>query len=153
MATMDSSDSMTRFVVVVPPETPLQLAWAIMRGRGIRHLPVVKAGALVGILSDRDILLRARAAERGGIEIPLESVATAMTTAVETCTADAAVGELAARMIALKIDAIPVVGAQGQLIGLVTSTDLLRLLCERSQPSQRLPFAYRVDENWLDSAA
>jgi CBS domain-containing protein len=138
---MNASDSMTRYIVVVPPETSSQLAWAIMRGRGIRHLPVVKAGKLHGMLSDRDLLLRARVADGGGIEIPAEPVAMAMTTVVEICTADDSVGELAARMIDLKIDALPVVGAGGRLMGLVTSTDL---------PSRRLPFAFRLDETALE---
>lgn len=141
---MDASDSMTRNVIVVPPELSLRLAWEIMRRRRVRHLPVVQAGALIGILSDRDILLRARLDEAGLIEVPVDPVALAMNSNVVTCTADAAIGDLAGRMIELKIDAIPVVGESRRLIGLVTSTDLLRLLREQTPPTRRLPFDYRV---------
>ena len=141
---MDASDSMTRNVVVVPPELSLHLAWAIMQRRRVRHLPVVQAGALVGILSDRDILLRAQIDASGLIEVPPDPVALAMNSKVETCTVDVAIGELAGRMIELKIDAIPVVGEARHLIGLVTSTDLLRLLRDQTPPTRRLPFDYRV---------
>ena len=96
---MDASDSMTRNVVVVPPELSLHLAWAIMQRRRVRHLPVVQAGALVGILSDRDILLRAQIDASGLIEVPPDPVALAMNSKVETCTVDVAIGELAGRMI------------------------------------------------------
>lgn len=141
---MDASDSMTRNVVVVPPELSLHLAWQIMQRRRVRHLPVVQGGALIGIISDRDILLRARLDEAGRVEVPNDPVALAMNPKVETCTVDVAIGDLAGRMIERKIDAIPVVGKENHLIGLVTSTDLLRLLIRQTPPTRRLPFDYRV---------
>lgn len=50
--------TMSREVVCVPPELPLAKAWDLMQELRIRHLPVVQGGAFVGILSDRDVLLR-----------------------------------------------------------------------------------------------
>jgi acetoin utilization protein AcuB len=116
-----------------------------MRERRIRHLPVVQAGHLVGILSDRDILLRSTADLDGNAIAPRDPVALAMTPAPVTCGPDANVSELARTMVERKIDAIPVVGTSGSLIGLVTSSDLLCLLFEA--PSVRaLPFEFRVHE-------
>ena len=57
---MRASTTMTREVVVVPPELRLSDAWEIMKRRKIHHLPVVRSGRLLGMLSDRDVLLRAR---------------------------------------------------------------------------------------------
>ncbi len=51
---------MTRDVIVVPPELTLDAAWRIMTRERIRHLPVVRAGALIGMLSDRDVLVHAK---------------------------------------------------------------------------------------------
>src|ERR1700761_848875 len=112
-----ASASMTREVVVVGTQMPLKAAWSLMRERRIRHLPVVLGGRLVGILSDRDVLLRATADADGSVEVPVDPVALAMTPAVVTCGPDAKVSELASRMIEHKIDAIPVLGAKGALIG------------------------------------
>jgi acetoin utilization protein AcuB len=134
---------MTRDVVVVGPEFPLALAWKLMRERRIRHLPVVQAGRLQGILSDRDVLLRCTLEPDETIIAPSGPVAVAMTPAPITCTPDASVSWLASTMVDRKIDAIPVLGAHDALVGLVTSSDLLHLLIQA--PSvQVLPFDYRL---------
>ena len=50
------SDAMTRNVVTVSPETPLHEAARLMAGHWIGHLPVVDAGTVVGIVSQRDLV-------------------------------------------------------------------------------------------------
>ena len=57
---LENSPDLTREVVVVPPELRLVDAWEIMKRRKIHHLPVVRGGRLLGMLSDRDVFLRAR---------------------------------------------------------------------------------------------
>ena len=47
---------MTRKVFVVPPDLALSAAWDLMSRKHFRHLPVVSGQALIGMLSDRDIL-------------------------------------------------------------------------------------------------
>jgi acetoin utilization protein AcuB len=116
-----------------------------MRERRIRHLPVVQGGQLVGILSDRDILLRSTLDLDGTVTAPRDPVALAMTPAPVTCGPDSKVSELARTMVERKIDAIPVVGTAGRLIGLVTSSDLLCLLLEEASV-RALPFDFRVYE-------
>jgi CBS domain-containing protein len=49
------SDAMTKEVVTVHPGTSLREAAGIMTEKWIRHLPVVERGAVVGILSQRDL--------------------------------------------------------------------------------------------------
>ncbi len=134
---------MTRDVIVVPPEFTLDAAWRIMSRKHVRHLPVVRAGALLGMLSDRDVLSRGTLAKDGTLHLPNGIiVADAMTpTPVTTCEASADVADLARMMTVEKIDAIPVVRGL-HLVGLVTSTDLLRLLIERDPGP--LPFEFRV---------
>jgi acetoin utilization protein AcuB len=127
---MKASTTMTRDVVCVPPELPLRDAWSLMQERRIRHLPVVQNGALVGLLSDRDILLRAIPDARGVPTVEQGVVGEAMTFEPRTCHAATSISQLAQTMIDHKIDALPVVTeADGRkLVGLVTSTDLLWLL-------------------------
>lgn len=115
-----------------------------MQRRRIRHLPVTVGGVLIGILSDRDILVRARLNELGKLEVPNDPVSVGMTRDPETCEMDVPVSELAARMIEMKIDALPVIGPHRRLLGLVTSTDLLRLLRNQTPPARRLPFDFRL---------
>jgi acetoin utilization protein AcuB len=134
---------MTRDVVVVGPQFPLAAAFSLMKERRIRHLPVVHAGRLLGILSDRDVLLRSTMDSDGAIATPRDPVALAMTAAPVTCTPNTKVSELARTMVERKIDAVPVLGTSGSLIGLVTSSDLISLLLDQAC-AQALPFDFRV---------
>jgi acetoin utilization protein AcuB len=95
-----------------------------MRDNRFRHLPVVEDGRLVGILSDRDLrpvllspgLARARVREL-------------MSEDLTTVGPDTPIEEAASLLVVKKIGCLPVV-AQGQLVGIVTETDLLAVLVE-----------------------
>lgn len=139
---------MTRDVLIVPPELTLATAWRVMTREQIRHLPVVRAGALVGMLSDRDVLARGVIAKDGSLHVePHILVEHAMTmTPLETCEASTDVGDLVRTMTAKKIDAVPVVKGL-RLVGLVTTTDLLTLLLEDHGEPEQLPFEYRLIED------
>jgi CBS domain-containing protein len=136
---MRTAAAMTRDVMVVPPELLVGAARKIMEHARIRHLPAVKEGRLVGILSDRD-LLRLEAGDLEGEAIP---VSEAMTPAPITCSITTTISRVAQIMLEHKIDSIPVVDPSGHLVGLVTSSDLLQLLVESAQV-QALPFHYRL---------
>ena len=140
---------MTKDIVVVPPELTLAGAWRVMTREHIRHLPVVRAGALIGMLSDRDILKRGTIGEDGALHItPHLIVGEAMTPhPLETCEATTDVATLARTMIEKKVDAIPVVRGL-KLIGLVTSTDLLGLLVREPQEElEPMPFEFHLIED------
>lgn len=138
---------MTRDVVVVPPELTLANAWRMMTREKIRHLPVVRAGALVGMLSDRDVLARGTTDADGHFHVPPHAiVGDVMTpTPLETCEASTDVVTLVRTMTQKKIDAVPVVHGL-RLVGLVTSSDLLSLLIDRGE-SEVLPFEFRLIED------
>ncbi|HXX67971.1 MAG TPA: CBS domain-containing protein [Polyangiaceae bacterium] len=135
---------MTREVTVVPPGLSLIAAHAVMKRKRIRHLPVVQAGALLGILSDRDVLVRATQRKDGSLDVPDDPVAVAMAPAPIVCEPTTSVAELARIMTEQKIDAIPVMNGS-RMVGLVTSTDLLLLLVGRHE-ARPLPFEFRVVE-------
>ena len=138
---------MTRDVIVVPPELTLAAAWRIMVRERIRHLPVVRASALIGILSDRDVLMRGTLGKDEVLHVPHSLiVGEAMTpTPVETCETTTSVAEIAKIMTEKKIDAVPVVRGL-RLLGLVTSTDLLQLLVDGFE-ARPLPFEFRLVED------
>jgi CBS domain-containing protein len=139
---------MTRDVVVVSPELDLGAAREIMERKHIRHLPVVKQGRLVGILSDRDVL-RYEGVLLDGMGA---SAGAAMTPAPITCFITTTVSQVAQMMLEHKIDSVPVVTPAGLLVGLVTSSDLLQLLVD-SADVQALPFHYRLQLREEDGMA
>jgi acetoin utilization protein AcuB len=133
-------------VVTITPKTSLPEALELVRQRGIRHLPVVDNGALVGIVSDRD-LKRAMAStatslERHELQYLLDKLTAAeiMTPAVITAGRMLPIEEAARLMVKEKISALPVTEA-GRLIGIVTETDVLELFVRgmgAGEPSSRI---------------
>ena len=120
-------DSMTREVVMVGPETTAAAALALCREKGIRHLPVLEGGWLVGMISDRDLRSatpalgdpdRAQALER-------IRVADEMVKEVATVRPEDPIEEAAIEMYERKIGCLPVVD-DGNLVGIVTSSDVMR---------------------------
>src|SRR5690606_32608614 len=114
----DASSSMTRDVTVIPSNFGLHAAYELMQRRRMRHLLVVRGGALVGILSDRDVLLHATPGTDGAPVVPASPVANAMTPHPITCEPTTTVAELAKIMTEHKIDAVPVLNGPGRLVGL-----------------------------------
>lgn len=150
LRTMRASRTMTRNVIVVPPELALVTAWHLMTVEGIRHLPVVRAHGLIGMLSDRDVLSRGKLHADSTLHVPSDILVGAAMTPLplETCEATDDVRDLVRRMTAKKIDAIPVVRGL-RLVGLVTTTDLLELLLERGghEEPDPMPFEFRLIED------
>lgn len=135
---------MTVDVVCVHPETPVRHASAIMTEMRIRHLPVVANRLLVGILSDRDILLHTVLKPDGQRWLPEMPVGRAMAIVPITCRASSTISEVAGLMVNHRIDAVPVVDTSNSLLGLLTSTDLLELLRETEQVSDVIPFSFSL---------
>lgn len=145
---MKAVQAMTRNVVVIREEDSLEVAFDLMKEWDIRHLPVVKAGLLVGVLSDRDILpfTKAKGTE-GGSPLADLTVRETMTRRPVTCSPTQTIGQIAGLMLDHKIDFVPVVeDADQELVGLITSTDLLDLLREREvlDATRTVPWSYAV---------
>ncbi len=127
-------DVMTPNPVAVAPSASVLTARRLMARHGIRHLPVVVGGTLVGIISDRDLRVgdKALADALTTLRSDLVSgryraVEAVMTRPVQTIAPGATINEAAHRMRTLKISALPVV-AEGRLIGILTTDDLLATL-------------------------
>lgn len=141
-------DVMQRGVVIVSPETNLAEAMRLLQRRGIRHLPVLDGGALVGIISDRDVK-KAMGSARAGEPLTAGDV---MTREVVTTAPMFPVEEAAQLMVKRKISALPVT-EDGRLLGIVTETDVLELFVRAmgvTEPSSRLDVTLGDEPHALD---
>jgi CBS domain-containing protein len=127
-----SDKEMTRHVLCALVDDRVEDAYELMQDIHCRHLPVVKDGKLIGIISDRDILLRATYGE-GGIKFPDIKVGDIMTKGVISCRPSARLSAVAELMVAKEIDSMPVTDEKNHLLGIITSTDLLRVMQESKQ--------------------
>lgn len=126
------STIMRREFVSVGEKEQLDFADRVLRLGRFRHLPVVRDGRLVGILSSRDVLAAALSRfldfEDGQRRTFLRSVEVSevMTRQVVQVRPETGLREAARLLVDHKVGCLPVVGADGMLEGLVTETDLLR---------------------------
>ncbi len=113
-------DCMTARVETVRPDDAIAVAREVFRRRAFRHLPVVAAGRVIGIVSDRDV--------RGATDATT-SVDAIMTPAPAATSPATPVEEAAALMRSRKIGALPVLEGD-TLVGIVSESDLLGALVE-----------------------
>lgn len=132
---------MTRDVYYVDPHEDIVAVWEMMRKLAIRHVPVLESSKPVGMISDRDILLRATL-EKGTMAIPTLEARTVMTSPVVTCLASASVSAVGLHMLSHKIDSVVIVDEEGGLAGLLTSSDFIHLTLEREALDLHSPPPY-----------
>lgn len=121
-------DCMTTAVETVQPDDDIATVREQLQRRHIRQLPVVAAGRLIGIVSDRDV----RSAPD-----PTATVDTVMTPAPATTTPSTPIEVAAAELRRRKIGALPVI-EDDTLVGIVSESDLLDAvveLCMRLDPT------------------
>lgn len=126
---------MSQPVITVQPDMPVQDCLKLMQRERIRRTPVVENGRLVGIVSDKD-LLNASPSDATSLSIweinylvSRIKVKDVMTKDVLTITEDMPIEEAARIMVDNKVGGLPVV-KNGDVIGLITETDLFKLLLE-----------------------
>jgi acetoin utilization protein AcuB len=117
-------EHMTVSPVVIGSDRTLADARRLMRERGIRHLPVVDAGALVGVVSQRDLYL---AETLRGVDPATDTVREAMSADPYAVPPGAALEEVATTMAERRLGSAIVVD-RGSVIGLFTTVDALRAL-------------------------
>ncbi len=121
-------DLMTEEVLTLGEAQSLGFATGTMKLARIRHLPVVRDGVLVGLVSHRDLLRAAsEAAARAAAGEPEErlTAGTLMTTEVRTVAPTLPADEAAMVLLDEKFGCLPVV-EDGRLVGIVTEADFLR---------------------------
>ena len=108
-------DWMSPDPMAISPSEPVDTAASTMSAYGIRHLPVVVGKRVVGMISDRDV----RSAHDRA------TVAQTMSTPPHVIGADDSVEAAARLLLSRRISALPVVDDDGQMVGMITTTDCL----------------------------
>lgn len=106
-------------LVVMGPDDDLARAGQTMAWTRVRHVPVIEDGALVGILSERDIV------HGQPLVGPAATVRAAMRAPVAWIGPDEPIASALSLMVGRKIGCLPVMCEEG-LQGILTTTDLLR---------------------------
>ena len=121
---MKLREIMTRDVVVLQPDDSLQSAAKKMRDRNIGFLPVCDGEELIGVISDRDITIRALA---DGMDVNIMLGRDMMTSPAIYCFEDQDVSEVAKIMEENQIRRLVVLNRDDKkLVGVVSLGDLAR---------------------------
>ena len=119
---------MTPQPVTTPPDTAVGEVWRIMNERRFRHMLVAEdSGHLVGIVTQRDLLVTARASERKIDFDDDRPVSEVMSRTMDTVRPECCAAEAARHMLRTKRSCLPVVDEEGALVGVLTEADYLRL--------------------------
>lgn len=119
-ARMRCREIMTATVLTVNPRTALIEAAIVMRDSDVGSIPVIDEGKLVGIVTDRDIVVRAIAEGKG----PETPVSNAMTSQIFSVKPDDFVFEAIRLMGDKQVRRIPVVNEDGSLAGIIAMADI-----------------------------
>ena len=135
------SEVMTRDVEVIAPEETLQRAAQLMDELNVGALPVCEGSRLLGMITDRDITVRAVAAGN----VPTETrVSDVMSEGVRWVREDDSTDAVTKSMAGMQVRRVPVLNSRDELVGIVSLGDLSTrsigeadtALREISQPSE-----------------
>lgn len=117
---MKVSDCMTHDVRIAAPSQSLREAATLMAELDVGILPVAEDDRLVGMISDRDIAVRAVAAGRG----PETQVQEIMSGSVKYCFMDQTIEEVSRNMGDVQVRRMPVVDRDKRLVGIISLCDI-----------------------------
>lgn len=130
-------------------------ALAFLRSRGLRRAPLVDGKRLVGMLTERDLAAIATPTvadinagrDKRAQNTPALSLAT-----TELCTIvpNDHIERAAATMLRAKVGALPVVEANGELVGILTESDIFRLFVRRTLDISGHRLILRAPHNRID---
>jgi len=139
-------ERMSRPVISVTPDLPINDVLAMFRKEHIRRAPVIKDGKLVGIVSERDLLNASPSSVTTlsvwelNYLISKVTVKNVMAKKVVTVEQDTPIEEAARIMADKKIGGVPVVSGTN-VVGIITETDLFKIFLELMGARQK---AWRV---------
>jgi CBS domain-containing protein len=115
-----AGEVMTQECFVVAPEQTIAEAAVLMRDKDVGSVPVGSNDKLVGMLTDRDIVVRATA-QNMGPETPVREV---MSDKIRYCFDDEDVEEIAQNMADLQVRRLPVVNRGKRLVGFISLSNI-----------------------------
>lgn len=154
---MKAKDIMTASPCTCSPNDSVQDVARTMRDHDCGAVPIIDDGRLVGIVTDRDLTVRALASGLDGES----SIADVITREPTSCSVDADVSEVERVMSDQQVRRVPIVDADKRVVGIVSQADLARalvdgrnisehevaLVMERVSMPRHRPFDHGVDMN------
>lgn len=125
---MNVRDAMTPDPATCEPTTTLQLVATLMRDHDCAAVPIVCAGEVVGIVTDRDIACRAVARGWNAAEIPASAIMSSPLVAIHP---DETFDDAAQVMKENRVHHLPVIDEDGRLLGIIAQSDLGRRMSNR----------------------
>jgi acetoin utilization protein AcuB len=140
-------------VITVDADDSMLDATKLLKEHGIRRLPVLEKGKLVGIVTDRD-LKRASPSDATSLEahellylIANIKIREIMTRNPITVPHNFTIEEAAEILLQAKISGMPVVDKQGDVIGMITQTDLFKVLISLTGVGRKgVQFAFLMED-------
>jgi len=130
------ADVMSRDAISVTPDDTIQRAAELMDDLDIGALPVTEGNRLIGMITDRDITIRATAAGLGPEETLVTEV---MSEDVCHCYEDQSIDEVMQDMRDIQVRRVPVVSREDHtLIGIVSLADLANSEAEDEETAETL---------------
>lgn len=114
-------DVMTPEVVTLAPTAKAKDAAALMRSLNIGAIPICEGTRLMGMVTDRDLVLRVMAE---GLNPEHETIQTIMTSDVDYCYEDQTVEEAAQVMQDRQVRRLPIINRENELVGIVSLGDV-----------------------------
>lgn len=125
---------MSKNVVTIDSENTIVEAMKLMKDHNISRLPVIRKGKLAGVVTDGDIK-KASASDATSLEvhelaylISTIKVKEIMTSPAITILNDRSIVEAAEELMSARVTGAPVVNFDGDIVGMISMTDLTRLL-------------------------
>jgi IMP dehydrogenase len=119
-------DYMTKNVISVSPDTPIEEVVTLMKESHHNSYPVVKNDKLVGMVTAFDIVAKGRK----------NLVSNIMSTKLVVANENLSINDASRVMFRRGISRMPVVDEDGRLVGIITNTDMVRSHIERSTPNK-----------------
>ncbi len=113
-----AADLMTSSPVTLPADAPISRALGLMRTRGFHEIPVLRRARLIGMVTFESIARRSNRSPATKVEHLL--------VLPPLVTLQSSYPEIAEALLAAGLRAAPVVGRRGELVGIVSRTDLVR---------------------------
>lgn len=123
---MKVKDVMSKECTYISPKTTLSAAAKIMADQDIGFIPVAENDRLIGMVTDRDIVVRGLAR---GCKLD-EAVKSVMTAKTYYCFDDLEADAVCANMAEIKVRRLPVVNRDKRLVGVVSLGDLAQRVAE-----------------------
>jgi CBS domain-containing protein len=128
-------DCCQRNVVSVTPDTTVTFVTRLMKEKNIGCVVITEKDRPVGIVTDRDIVIRHAGSAEDTDRLSIESY---MTRDVITVRGNAGIFEVIQQMKAAGVRRMPVIDEKGKLIALLTIDDIIRLLAREMADIARI---------------